>query len=163
MLYIPRIIKIIIFIYTMTRVQIIIAVITVIVLYWVATFNTGSYEMYMDGLWISTDEFNKMADIELMTVYLGPPQGYFSSRREGVIVIVADGSEIAQGFNISYSSGWGGVGIGEYKITASIKFDDDQIMEPVVDISIDMMSGTMVISRGDITYGVFAKDLTMRD
>lgn len=143
----------------MTHNQILVAFVIVVLLYWIATFNTTSYEMYIDGLWISTKEFNETSGIEMMTMYFGPPQGYFSSQRECVIVVISDGNEIAQGFNISYSSGWGGISIGEYKFTANIKFDDEQLMEPVVDFSIDILSGTMIVSRGEYTYGVLTKDL----
>lgn len=132
-------------------------VVIIIILYYIASWNTNTYEDYLYGFWTAAgDDFCEESDIESMMVFIGEPEISRSSRtRTCYIIIMNDLS--AQGFTLEYKSSWASIGSRKYEICADVLFDDEQIWPTKVNISVDMRVGIMKIYRDGVIYAKINK------
>lgn len=138
--------------------KIIIAIVIVILLYYLATWNACANEDYLYGFWAADgDEFCERADIESMLLFVGEPdRGWISVSRTCYVVIMNDISN--QGLVLEYKKGWAGPGISSYCIDATATFDGEQIWDENVKIQVDMRIGELKITGQDGTvYAILHK------
>ncbi len=130
------------------------AIFIIVVILIVYNWHISSYEDYLYGFWVAEgDDFCDESEIDSMMVFIGEPaRGWFTTERSCYIIVMNDICN--QGFNISYSRGWGG---SKYCISARVTFDEEQIWEDNVKITIDTSDGTMVISGQDTVYARLTK------
>lgn len=133
-------------------------IITFIIIYNLFVWNTSAYEDYLYGFWVAEgDEFCEQSEIDSMLLFIGEPEnGYFSKSRTCYLIIMTDMCN--QGLTITYRSGWAGIGVGRYRINATAKFDEEQIWDDDITITVDMRDGTLKIKNNDGTvYAVLNK------
>lgn len=136
----------------------IIIFVIVLSLYFLATWNTSTYEDYLYGFWVAEgDDFCEESEIDSMLVFIGNAEGGFTVERTCYIIIMNDLCN--QGFTLSYRPGWASAGVGKYSVFATVKFDDEDIWDDCVKITVDMRDGTMKISSGDTIYAKLTKQL----
>jgi hypothetical protein len=145
----------------------IIVLIIILIFYNFACWNTQSYEKYLYGLWTGDDIFCDDASIKSIMIWLGEPsrQGWGSEvvRNSYIIINYLDKdnlSSVNQGFDLTYSPGYSGPGIGKYVIRADVDFDEENLWseDGKVNICVDMRSGVMKIFRGDCLYAKLYKE-----
>ena len=125
--------------------------IIIVILYFTATWNVNTYEDYLYGFWIAEDdEFCEDSEIDSMLLFIGKPEDNWFSRERTCYLVIMN-NICAQGFKMKHRTGWGGIGISDYKINAEIAFDDEQIWDDNVKITVDMRTGTMKIVGADGT------------
>ena len=139
-------------------------VVVIIILFWtIGHSNTSSYEEFLYGMWVGDDEFCKNANIDSIMMFLGEPDvGLMSCTRDGYIIIVIDGEPVVnQGFILNYSPGWSGPSIGPYTVSSDVTFDEENIWEDDVTITVNIVNGTMRIYNGDTMYAKLYKENTL--
>lgn len=129
---------------------IIIIVVILIIFYNIFNWNTQSYEDYLYGCWVAEDDaFCEEADIDSMMIFIGEPERKWTGSvvRNCYIIIMTDMAN--DGFTLSYTPQWGGVGVGKYSVKAKVQFDEDQLWDENVTISMNVLKGTMKIISDD--------------
>jgi hypothetical protein len=143
----------------MTNVYIaLVLIIVILIIYNLANWNTGEYEDYFYGCWVAEDdEFCESADIESMMMFIGESEnkGLFARERTCYLIIMNDLANT--GLTLSYSPTWGGVGIGKYAVNAKVTFDEEQLWDEDVLLTVDMREGTLKISSGDMVWAKLNK------
>lgn len=136
----------------------VIILIILIIFYTIFNWNTSAYEDYLYGCWVAEDDaFCESAEIDSMMIFVGEPEraGWSSVVRNCYLIIMTDMAN--DGFTLEYSPPWGGVGIGKYSLRARVKFDEDQLWDENVTVTVDMRKGTMKIRSGDMVYAKLNK------
>jgi hypothetical protein len=137
---------------------VIIIFIILIIFYNIFNWNTRAYEDYMYGCWVAEDDaFCEDAEIDSMMIFIGEPEskGIFGSTvRNCYLIIMTDMAN--DGFTLQYSPQWGGVGVGKYSVHAKVCFDEDQLWDENVLLTINVIKGTMKI-RGKDSDMVYAR------
>lgn len=131
----------------------VIIVIVLIILYNIINWNTRSYEDYLYGCWIAEgDDFCMDAEIDSMMIFIGEPErkGFLSTVRNCYLIIMTDMAN--DSFTLQYKPQWGGVGVGKYSVRANVCFDEDQLWDEEVTLTIDIRKGTLKIRNGDMVY-----------
>ncbi len=142
-------------------------VVVLLILYTLATWTTEPNEKYMTGFWMADDdEFCETSDINSMLLYIGDPTSSFGSVTRDCYIVVTD-DIYAGGFTMKYRKRWAGVSIGKYMVSAEVEFEDnvsDENGEPDllwphnVDVTIDMIAGTLLVTHGDMVYARLYKN-----
>jgi hypothetical protein len=102
----------------------------------------------MYGLWTADDDFCVDSGISSMLLFIGPPIRGWSSmitgstERAGYIIICDDITN--QSLSIDYRTGYGGISVGKYTVSAKFKFDIEDIF---------MNDGANVKLEFDIVHG----------
>jgi len=134
-----------------------ILVIIILLFYKLATWNSSSYEDYLYGFWTAEDdEFCESSEIDSMLVFIGEDEvGWRHTTRTCYIVIMDNMAN--QGFTIKYKPGWSGIGIGKYKVNATVEFDDEDLWGDNVCVEVDIRTGTMKIYDDTTIYAKLTK------
>lgn len=134
-------------------------VIIILLLYLVQTRRAN--DDYLYGFWVAEgDEFCEESGVDSMLVFIGPAEsGWFKTKRTCYIVIMNDLCN--QGFTLEYTQGLlpnfgSSVNFGP-SFSAAVVFDEENIWEDNVSISIDAQRGTMKIYSGDTIYAKLTK------
>jgi hypothetical protein len=134
------------------------AVAIIIIIYYLLTYNTSTFEQYMYGLWSADSDFCNTAGISSMLLFIGPAiNGWFSTSRAGYIIIADDISN--QPLSIDYTTGYGMLGH-TYTINAKFKFDIEDIFEcgdNEIKMTFDMLAGSLKIYSNDKVYAKLYK------
>jgi hypothetical protein len=129
----------------------------IIILYYILNWNTAAYEDYLYGCWVAEDDaFCESADIDSMMLFIGEPESKgFSTARTCYLIIMTDLAN--DGLTLRYRPNWGGVGLGKYSVRAEVCFDDEQLWDEEVTLTVDMRKGTLKIRNGDMVYAKLHK------
>jgi hypothetical protein len=141
------------------RYLIAVAVIIVIIVYYLATLNVDTYEQYMYGLWTADDDFCADACISSMLLFIGEPCSGWTSVTRPCYLIIAD-NITSQLFDMQYRTGWGGMVVGTYTVTATVKFENSDafgVGDKPVEFVFDMPRGVLTIRDDDRIYGKLYK------
>lgn len=98
------------------------------------------------GFWTGDDDFCEKSECDYMLLWIGPAKpGWLKQTRQCYLIIMSDICN--QGFTMTYqpSSGL------QYKTTAVVKFEEDQIWDENVSISADVINGTLEIKDAEGT------------
>jgi hypothetical protein len=126
----------------------VVVVILIIVIYFIVYYNTSNYEDYLYGFWVAEgDAFCDDAEIDSLLLFIGEKK---NNKRECYLVIMPD--VVNQAFTMTHSSSMAGPGISDYKVSAGVEFEEDQIWPDNVDIKVDMRDGTIKIYSSDTMY-----------
>lgn len=134
-------------------IAVVVVLIIIIIFYNILNWNTAAYEDYLYGCWIAEgDDFCEDAEIDSMMLFVGEPEkkGFFGGvTRNCYLIIMTDMAN--DGLTLQYSPQWGGVGMGKYSVRAKACFDEDQLWDEDVTLTIDMRKGTLKIRgpKGD--------------
>jgi hypothetical protein len=143
----------------------VIVFVIVIVLWNIASMNTGANEDYLYGLWVGDDAFCEEAEIDSILLFFGEPEhGWKTETRNGYIIIQADGETVYnQGLVLKYAKGWAGPGVGKYTVCGSIDFDEEQIWseDGRIKITTDMRTGIMRVHYGEQMYAKLYKSMEL--
>lgn len=132
----------------------IIIVLIILLIYRIHIENKHINE-FLEGVWLSSEEFNKKAEIDNMVLYIGPP----SEIRNIYLIMYKDDIVIDKKMKIKISL--------DYNFYLTTKFDGKikLIDEDITDIMpdkqnciIDIINGSMIWKKNDTTYGEFLKD-----
>ena len=132
---------------------IVIVLIIIVIFYNILTWNTSAYEDYLYGCWTAEgDAFCEEAEIDSMMIFIGEPasKGWTGVERNCYLIIMTGMAN--QGFTLQYTPSWGGVGIGKYSVKAKVCFDEEQLWDEEVTITVNMRRGTMKIRSGSMVY-----------
>lgn len=115
----------------------------IIIIIIILSMNVSVYEKYMYGSWLAEfDDFCETAEIDSMMIHVGEK---LKGKNERLCYIIISPDLCKQGFKMSYSNGWAGPWVREYKIRAKIEFEEEQLWDEYCDITINMINGTMKI------------------
>lgn len=127
-----------------------ILILVIIILVW-ALNRVDTYEDYLYGFWVAQgDEFCEKSGIDSMMLFIGEPAPRWpwqSIKRQGYLIIL-DGI-CNQGITIKYSKRWFAPGLDSYTIRAEIEFDADNIWPDAVNITVNMLAGTLMVTDDD--------------
>lgn len=130
---------------------VIVVLIILIIFYNILNWNTQAYEDYLYGCWTAEgDAFCDEAEIDSMMIFIGEPAGRWKTERNCYLIIMTDMAN--QGFTLTYTPSWGGVGVGKYSVRAKVCFEEEQLWDEEVTITVNMRRGTMKIRSGDMVY-----------
>jgi hypothetical protein len=134
-----------------------IVIVLFIIIYFILSWNTSTYEDYLYGFWVAEDDdFCEEAEIDSMLLFIGEAEnGVRTVSRTCYIIIMTNMSN--QGFTLNYVPGWGGPGISKYHIHATPEFDDEDLWGDNVTLEINISEGTLKIYSGDTVYAKLNK------
>jgi hypothetical protein len=137
-----------------------IAVVLIVILFVGFDNRINDYENYMSGLWVGDEEFCKRAGVSSMMLYVGAPTtSFMTTTRRCHILINNDYAN--DGFTMVYNKG-AIIGLPtihhDYTITATTKFDEEDILPKQLDVGVSMMKNMLRLYDGETMYGVFYKD-----
>jgi len=151
----------------------VVIVVVLLVIYTLATWMTEPNEQYLTGFWMADDdEFCEESDIGSMLLCIGDGTTSFGTVTRECYIVVTD-DIYNGGFTMKYRKKWAGVSVGKYMVSADVEFDDgvdttagvdtpasnDSMLWPRnVDITIDMLAGTLVVTHGDMVYARLYKN-----
>ncbi len=143
-----------------TRIWIaVVCVILIVLLYCSATYHQSTYEQYMTGYWVaSNDEFCDSAGVTSILLYLNNPNTQSSllkQSRDGYLIITDDVCN--QPITITYKRGWANPSLSKYHVYADITFSCEDVMDSRVEICVDMMAGQMIIKNDTETFAKLYK------
>ncbi len=108
---------------------------------------------YLEGFWIGDEDFCSESECDSMLLYFGEQK---NGQRPGYLVITD--SIANQGFNITVGRNKS-FDLYGFSYDGVITFDDEQIWDKDIQISINMKTGTMIVKSDKKVYGVLKKDL----
>ncbi len=126
-------------------------IILIIIVCWYYTYRS-TYTNFLAGTWVSTEAFNKSADISAIMLYIGKPTYKWTQQivHESYIVIMNDIYD--GGLTISYT-------MLPYINTFNVVFaDDSQLWPKSTKIILDIPRGELVIFDDDTVYAKLVKN-----
>lgn len=137
----------------------IILIVVLIFAYYATTVNVSEYEKYFYGLWVGDDDFCSNANVSSMMLFIGEPTTkWFSSKVERSCYMIIQDDIASEQFTMKYSTGYGGPYLGKYTVAATCEFESDDLFEGNrVTLTINLLTGILVIRNGDHVYGKLYK------
>ena len=132
-------------------------VLVVILLIYIGSSRANTLNEYMTGVWIATPEFCEESEVESLMIVLDTPVTSLlgSSSRIGYIVATPD--MINTAMTLKYSRGYA-VSPHEYRVNATVEFDEGELWDKNITISVNMLYGGMKIYSKDTLYASMYKN-----
>jgi hypothetical protein len=136
---------------------VLIIIVIIIITYFISSWSSTANDDYLYGHWmIENDEFCDTAEIDSMMLFIGEPLDSSSHViRQSYLIVMPDMAN--QGMKLTYTRGWAAPWSTNYSVNAEVKFDDEQIWDENINISVDIMTGKMIIRSGDTIYAKLYK------
>ena len=133
-------------------------ILIIIILLWLSNNHIKNYENGIYGLWVSSDVYNKDAEITSMRLFIGEPKYHmFSITRNARLQIDNDITD--QDVEINYNKTWITTpNINSYKLYAKITMSDNNIWDDHISMDFDFMKNKLSIYNGSELLGVLYKD-----